>query len=191
MVGWDGSIAGGPTLAKLSPMPRPAVSRTRRLVLRRLTTSDAGLVLELFNDPAFLRDVGDRGIRRLGDAERYLVEGPIRAYESLGFGLWRVELAKSGEPIGVCGLLQRDYLPAPDLGFAVLARFRSAGYASEAAAAALAHAREGLGIERVLAITSSGNKASQKILRRIGLRPEGVVRDPADGSELRLFATVT
>jgi len=164
------------------------VLETERLVLRRLTTDDAEFILELLNDPSFLRYIGDKGVRTRADACRYIETGPMASYERHGFGLYRVELKREGEPIGICGLLKRDALPDADLGFALLPRHRSKGYAFESASAVLAHARDTLGLERVLAITSPDNVASIGLLEDLGFRFEGMSRLAGDAPEIKVFS---
>ena len=168
--------------------PLAAHLETERLVLRRLSRGDAPFLLELLNEPSFLRYIGDKGVRTEADARRYVETGPLASYERFGFGLLRVELKESGEPIGMCGLLKRDALPDVDVGFAFLSRFWSKGYAFESASAVLAHARDALGLRRVLAITSPDNVASIRLLGKLGFRFERMARVPEDGPEVRLFA---
>jgi RimJ/RimL family protein N-acetyltransferase len=164
------------------------VLETERLVLRRLTTDDAPFVLELLNDPAFLRYIGDKGVRTHADACRYIETGPMASYERHGFGLLRVELKDGGEPIGMCGLLKRDYLADVDIGFALLPAHRSKGYTLEAASAVLAHATGALGLERVLAITSPDNVASVGLLERLGFRFERMARPAESEPAVKVFA---
>ena len=171
--------------------PRAVVLETGRLVLRRLSMEDAPFLLELLNEPSFLRHIGDKGVRTEADARRYVETGPLASYERFGFGLLRVELRETGQPIGMCGLLKRDALPDADLGFAFLPRYWSKGYALESASAVLAHARGSLGLARVLAITSPDNEASIRLLEKLGFRFEGMVRVPEDGPEVRLFGRST
>src|SRR5215218_10903110 len=129
------------------PRPSPAgrsrlhVLSTERLVLRRLAAEDAEFILELMNDPDWLRFIGDRGIRTVEDARGYIATGPVDMYARLGFGLYAVELREDRTPIGICGLIRRDWLEDVDLGFAFLPHFRGAGYAHEAAAETLEYAR--------------------------------------------------
>lgn len=165
------------------------VLETPRLELRRLTTGDAAFVLELLNDPSFLANIGDRGVRTLDDARGYLERGPIASYARHGFGLCLVVLRDSGEPIGICGVLQRDELPEPDIGFAFLPRFWSQGYALESAQAVSRYAREVLGLPRLLAITLPSNRGSKRVLERIGFRFERLVKLSGDAVELELHAT--
>jgi ribosomal-protein-alanine N-acetyltransferase len=164
------------------------VLETERLVLSRLSALDAGFILALLNEPAFLRYIGDRGVRDEADARRYVEAGPVASYARFGFGLYRVGLKPAGEPIGICGLLKRDALEDPDIGFALLARHRSRGYAHEAAAAVLAHARTDLGLRRLLAITSPDNEVSIGLLERLGFRFERLARMAPDAPEVKVFA---
>ncbi len=164
------------------------VLETERLVLRRLTRDDAGFILELLNDPSFLKYIGDKGVRTHAHACRYIETGPVASYERHGFGLYRVELKESGEPVGMCGLLKRDYLPDVDIGFALLPRHRSKGYAFESASAVLAHARDTLGLRTVLAITSPDNVASITLLEGLGFLFERMARPAENEPEVEVFS---
>jgi [ribosomal protein S5]-alanine N-acetyltransferase len=161
--------------------------RTPRLQFREPTTDDAAFVLELVNDPAWLRYIGDRNVHSLDDAAAYVRNGPAASFARHGFGLWRVAL-HDDTPIGLCGLLQRDALSDPDLGFAYLPAFRGQGYGLEAARAVLAHARHGLGARRVLAIVMPANRDSIRLLERLGMQPAGRVVLHADASGDDLYA---
>jgi len=163
------------------------VLRTERLILRRLTLDDAEFVLELVNDPDWLRYIGDRGVRTLDDARAYLLGGPLAMYERFGFGLYCVALGESGVSIGICGLLKRDALEDVDIGFAMLPAFRTHGYAYEAAAATLEYAARELGLARVVAIVSPENEASMRLLGKLGLSLERMTRLTAAGKEVCLF----
>lgn len=167
--------------------PRPVIA-TERLVLRWLTGDDAPFILELTNDPDWLRFIGDRGIRTLDDARRYIETGPREMYTRLGFGLYAVERRDGGPPIGICGLIGRDWLESPDLGFAFLPAYRGMGYAREAAAATLDHARHALGIDRVLAIVSPGNADSIRLLKGLGMRFKRMALPPGASSEVSVYS---
>ncbi len=119
---------------------------TDRLRLRQLSDDDADFVLRLLNEPSFIENIGDRGVRTLDDARAYITNGPIASYEKHGFGLLLVELKEPGTAIGICGLLKRDVLPEPDIGYALLPEFWCKGYAHESATAVLDHARNVLGL---------------------------------------------
>lgn len=161
---------------------------TDRLVVRRLSLADAPFIAELVNEPGWLRFIGDRGVRSLPDAERYLRDGPLASYAAHGHGLYHVAL-RSGEPVGICGVLRREGLDAPDLGYAILERHAGNGYATEAARATLAHARDDLGLSRVLAITDEDNLASQRVLEKAGMRRDGRVRLPGSDQPSARYTT--
>ena len=164
------------------------VLETDRLVLRWLSRDDAEFILELLNDPDWLRYIGDKGVRTLDDARDYVLKGPAAMYARLGFGLYRVERKDGGIPIGICGLIKRDTLKDVDLGFAFLPDFRGNGYATESAAATLAHGRDEFGLERIVAITTPDNEASIRLLEKLGFHFERLLRLTADAEELRLYA---
>jgi ribosomal-protein-alanine N-acetyltransferase len=163
------------------------VLETERLGLRQLTLSDDGFILELLNEAGFLRFIGDKGVRTLEAARDYLLEGPIDSYGRHGFGLYAVCL-HDGTPIGICGLVKRDGLADVDVGFAFLSRHCSKGYAVESAEAVLAHARQVLRLQRIVAITTPENLGSIAVLEKIGLKFERMIRLAEPGPELKLFA---
>lgn len=161
------------------------VLRTPRLRLQELEAADAPLILRVLNTDGFLRHVGDRGVHDLAQAVAYVAAGPRASYARHGYGLWKVVLKESGEGVGICGLVRRDTLPAPDLGYAFLPGFEGRGLASEAGAAVLAHAVGTLGLERILAIVTADNVASVRVLEKAGMLAEGDI--VMDGETLRLF----
>lgn len=164
------------------------VLQTPRLELRAAALSDAAFFVALLNDPSWLESIGDRGVRSRPDAERYIrdnIQAPCRA---LGYGMYVVELKATGQPIGVCGLVKRDYLPGPDLGFALLPEFTGCGYASEAARAVMVHAQRTLGIGQLHAIVKRGNHRSVRLLGGLGFRHQGPCPIP-QASEVELYVT--
>lgn len=164
------------------------VLETERLRLRELSQDDAEFMLRLLNEPSFIQNIGDRGVRELEGARAYILGGPVASYERHGFGLWLVEEKGSGAPVGICGLLKRDALEDVDIGYALVPEHWSKGYASESAAAVVAYAREKLGLRRVAAITDADNQRSCGLLERLGFRHEGMIRLSDDAEELKLFA---
>lgn len=163
------------------------VIETDRLVLREFTAADAEFVLRLVNEPSFLRYIGDRGVRSLDDARRYIAEGPVAGYARYGYGLMRVDCKEDGATVGMCGILKRDSLPDPDIGFSFLPEHWSQGYALEAAQAVMQHARGTLGLGRIVAITTRDNEPSMRLLGKLGFRFERVVAFGTE--ELRLFGS--
>jgi RimJ/RimL family protein N-acetyltransferase len=141
--------------------------RTDRLVLAPVEEGDTAFVLELLNDPGWLANIGDRGVRTLDQARAYIAERFTPNFWLLA------KDAASGERLGLCGVVPtRPGLEHPDLGYAFLARHSGKGYATEAAAAVLAHALGPLGHKRLLAITTLANTPSQRVLEKIGFRRE-------------------
>ncbi|MDQ2855212.1 MAG: GNAT family N-acetyltransferase [Acidobacteriota bacterium] len=167
------------------------VFETERLALRKLSLDDAGFILELLNDPSFLRFIGDKNVRTLEDARQYLVTGPLESYERLGYGLYLVALKPTGVPLGICGLIKRDALAAVDIGFAFLPEFRAKGYAFESAAAVKDYGLNVLGLDCLLAITNPDNTGSIRVLEKIGLRFERMIRLAPDNPEIRLYTSDT
>lgn len=163
------------------------VCETDRLVLRELDGDDAPFILELLNDPDWLRYIGDKGVHDLDGARAYIDNGPRAMYARHGFGLYAVELKSDRTPIGMCGLIRRDTLPDVDIGFAFLPQYRSRGYAREAAQATLAHGRDALGLKRIVAITSPDNDASGRLLQAIGLAFECLHQLPGAERPVRFY----
>jgi [ribosomal protein S5]-alanine N-acetyltransferase len=171
-------------------MQSPVLLDTERLRLRELSPSsdaDAAFIMRLLNEPSFIRNIGDRGVRNLDDARDYINKGPVNSYRAYGHGLYRVEIKANRASAGLCGLVRREGLNGPDLGYAFLPEFWSQGYAAEAARAVLAHARDALVLERVLAIVDPANTGSIRLLQKLGFGFERMVQLSADDIALNLF----
>ena len=164
------------------------VLETQRLTLRHATSDDAEFMLRLLNEPSFIRFIGDRGVRTLDDAERYIADRLVGSYERHGYGLYVVERREEPGPIGICGLVKRDALPDADIGFAFLPEFWSAGYAYESAAAVKQHALSALGMARLLAITNDDNVASIRLVEKLGLAYVRMTELAPGEAPVRLFA---
>jgi RimJ/RimL family protein N-acetyltransferase len=169
-------------------MGPPVKFETPRLTLRHLAEPDAPFILRLLNEPSFLRFIGDKGVRTLEDAAAYIRTGPVASYQTHGFGLYLVTLRETGASIGICGLVTRDWLEHPDIGFSLLPAYWSRGYAREAASAVLDQARDLLGVKRVLAITSLDNHDSIQLLKKLGFTYSATVHRPVENEQLNLFA---
>jgi len=163
------------------------VIRTARLQLRELELQDDEFILQLLNEAAFLRFIGDKGVRTLSDARDYIWKGPMDSYRRFGFWLYLVSLRAGGLPIGICGLVKRDNFADVDVGFAFLSRYWSQGYATESAAAVLAHGKERLQVPRIVAITAPDNHGSIAVLEKIGLQFERMIKLTENSPELKLF----
>ncbi len=159
----------------LSPIPlisylpdKVVIAKSNRLTIRHLHTGDAAFILELVNQPAWLDHIGDKNVHSIGDAVTYIQDGPLNMYQKYGFGLFLVENKSSGKAIGICGLIKRDTLPLPDIGFALLPDHWGKGYALEAAMSVMEEAFNRLRISQILAITSVNNFASIRLLGKLG-----------------------
>ena len=161
---------------------------TERLSLQHLNAGDAEFLIELLNDPSFIRNIGDRGVRTVQDAQAYVQNGPVASYAKNGFGLDLVILKDTGEPIGICGLIKRPTLDDVDIGYAYLPRYWSKGYAVEAASAVKQYAQDVIGLKRLVAIVDPLNLGSIRMLEKIGFTFEKMVKLSADDIELKLFA---
>jgi RimJ/RimL family protein N-acetyltransferase len=131
--------------------------------------------------------IGDKNVHSIADAERYLVDGPLKSYRENGFGLWLV-LSKDGNiPIGMCGLLKRDYLEDVDIGFALMPDFEGLGYGFEMGNGTLIHCRDILQIDKVVAITDAQNVSSINLLKKLGLHFEKNI-ETSEKEEVLLFS---
>ena len=165
------------------------ILETERLLLRKLAIDDAEFIFELLNDPSFIQNIGDRHIRTPDDACAYILNGPVKSYEKNGFGLYLIVLKETNESIGMCGLIRRENLEDVDIGYALLPKFWSKGYAVEAARATKVYAKDVIGLKRIVAIVDPANEGSIHVLEKIGLRYEKMVRLSEDDIELKLFGT--
>ena len=162
------------------------ILETERLSLRELTSEDAAFVLDLLNQPSFKKYIGDRGVRTVEQAREYIETRFLHSYRTHGFGLYLVERKSDSQAVGICGFVSRVTLPGPDIGFALLPQFENQGYASEAAAAMMQYGRRILNLTRVLAIATTDNISSRRLLEKIGLKFEGEIE--IGGEILNLFA---
>ncbi len=170
--------------------PGRVVAETARLRLYAMSDgsdADAALMLELLNDPAFIRNIADRGVRSLEQASDYLRDGALRSYAEHGFGMYAIQKKDTGTLIGNCGLVRREGLDGPDLGYALLPDHCGQGYAREAAQAVIADARTRLGITRLRAIVNPDNAASIGLLQKLGFEFERMIVLPHVEHALDLF----
>lgn len=147
--------------------------KTERLLLRDITPDDAAFQLELLNDPGWLENIGDRGVRTLEQARTYIEDRIIAQYVDKGFGMYLVAIRKGDqedEIIGHCGLVRRAGLKKVDIGFAFLEKHCGKGYGTEAALAVKEMAVDELAIKTLCAITTVENLSSQRVLEKIGFR---------------------
>ncbi len=156
--------------------------------MREITADDGEFILDLLNQPSFIKHIGDRNVRTVEAAREY-VESRFRAsYEKYGYGLWLVELKLENAPIGINGFVKRDSLPDADIGFAFLPQFEKRGLAFETAQAVMNYGKNDLKFERVLAVTSQDNENSGRLLEKLGFRFEKLIEHPHSVEKLKLFS---
>ena len=160
---------------------------TARLRIVPLTLDDAPFIVELVNDPDWIRFIGDKNVHSNADAESYLRNGPLAMYARYGVGLFKVQPVGDDAPVGMCGLIRREGLEDVDIGFAFLPAARGHGYAAEAAAEVLEHGFSALGLKRIVAITDVDNHASARVLEKIGMSYVRTMRLPNDTTDLKLY----
>ena len=165
------------------------ILETERLFLREFTLDDTTFIIELLNSPGWIKYIGDRNVRTTEEAIAYLKRGMLTSYKENGYGLCLVGIKGGNIPIGMCGILNRDTLEKPDIGFAFLSEYHGKGYAFEIAAATMNYAKETLLLPVIWAITVAYNQPSIKLLERIGFTFEKVIRLPDDEEELLLYST--
>jgi ribosomal-protein-alanine N-acetyltransferase len=163
------------------------VLETERLSLREVELTDAPFMLELLNSPGFLENIGDRGVRDEDQARAYIEERVLGSYRDHGFGMWLAVQKADGAPVGLAGLVRREGLETPDVGYAFIQKVWGRGYAQEAAAAVLAHAQGPMGIPKLAAITTPENFASMAVLRKIGFTYQGMIQLPGIDRESTYF----
>jgi RimJ/RimL family protein N-acetyltransferase len=138
------------------------------------------------NSPKFIKYIGDRGVRCVEDARGFIESRYRQSYRDHGFGLYTVELKGTAQPVGICGFVRRDTLPAPDIGFAFLPEHEGKGYGFESASAAMNYGLKKLHFTKVLAITTPDNEASGRLLEKLGFEFERLIES---GDEtLKLFS---
>ncbi|QSE95848.1 GNAT family N-acetyltransferase [Fulvivirga lutea] len=140
---------------------------TQNLTLRKISFDDALFIQKLVNSAGWLQHIGNRNVHDIHSAKTFIQSWAIERYEKYGFGPYLVVLNKTKEPIGVCGLFTRDYLDAPDIGFAILPEYMGKGFSYEASVAVIQQAKK-LNLKTVYAITSTNNLASQKLIKKLG-----------------------
>jgi len=168
---------------------RIKIVSTDRLDIHLVDTNDAAFILEILNSPGWLAYIGDRGVRTLEDAEKYIQEKFVTSYELNGYAIYKMSTIGANTPIGLCGFVKRDFLEHPDIGFAILEPWEGKGYMLEAAKALLDYGKTALNFSTVLAFTNVENPKSQSLLIKLGLQANGKIKPYEDEEELLLFST--
>jgi len=164
------------------------ILETERLRLKEFTPIDSEFIVELLNSPGWLQFIGDRNIKTEEQAKHYLENGPIKSYKENGYGLWLVEKKADNTAIGMCGIIKRETLNHPDLGFAFLPAYNCNGYAFEITSATMEYAKHQLNISKILAITVPNNSKSIRLLEKIKLKFIQTIIFPTSQEELLLYS---
>lgn len=161
------------------------ILKTDRLALYEFELGDAEFIIELVNDPDWLRNIGSRNVKTVEDAHGY-IQKIRKGYEDNGFGFYRVDEIATGKTVGMCGLVKRPELEHIDLGFAFLPDARGKKYAQESSFAVIEFARK-KGIKKLLGILNPDNKASARVLQKVGMQFEKKARVRPDDIELLIY----
>lgn len=164
------------------------IVETPRLRIRALTVDDAEFIFGLVNEPSFLENIGDKGVRNLEDARKFILEGSWASHREQGYGQFLVELKESGDLVGVCGLLYREALDVSDIGCAFLPAYWRQGIAYEAACAVMDYGRSTLGLKKIVGLTSKENTASIIALEKLGMKFERMVKMSDDDPGTALYS---
>lgn len=169
-------------------MGSPFVIETERLRLHAISVDDAELMLAIWSDPEFIRNVADREIRTKEQAIEAIKDGAQKLFEDYGYGPYGISLKSDGAMIGICGIFRRENLEDADIGFSVLPDFCGNGYAGEAAAAVVAYARDELGLGALCAIVSPDNEPSIGLIEKLGLKFERMITMPGETDAICLYS---
>ena len=156
------------------------ITETPRLKIRKLSIHDAEFVLALTNEPSTIENIGDKGLRSVADAEKFILDGPWIKHQKPGYGQFAIELKHSGDLIGVCGLLHRDKLNLTDVGFALKPEYWRQGFGYEAAEAVMNYGYFELGLKTIAGLTSGTNIASINLLKKLGMSFQKMVNMSGD-----------
>ena len=168
-------------------MTNKQIIETKRLKLIPTTVNDADFIVKLLNTPKWLKYIGDRQVKSMDEAINYITTKIRPQIDKLGYGNYTVIRKSDHVKVGTCGLYDREGLSGVDIGFAFLPEFEKQGYAYESSKKLLDVGFSDFGIKSVNAITLPGNKASQKLLEKLGLQFKEMVKLPHDKSELMLY----
>ncbi|SHI63096.1 Protein N-acetyltransferase, RimJ/RimL family [Arenibacter nanhaiticus] len=163
---------------------------TERLLLKPTTEEDADFIFELFNSPKWLRNIGDRNLKTVQNAQEYIQRKMLPQLHRLGFSNYTIIRKEDQAKIGSCGLYDREGFEGIDIGFALLPPYEKKGYAFEAANKLKKEALDSFGIKEISGITVKNNVASQNLLLRLGLTLSGTTTLPNDDEELLVYKLV-
>lgn len=151
---------------------------TERLLLRELRSNDFDAYATFAADPRAMEFMS--GVLDRRNAWRAF-SSMTGAWNLTGAGWWAVELATTGELVGMVGgffretEFDRGAEAVLELGWTIFPAFWRRGYASEAAKAALACSFDRHPVRRVVAVVDPGNVASIGVCKSIGMTLDGEI----------------
>lgn len=161
----------------------PAVLlETDRLILRRFTESDAEHIFALDNDPAVMRYING-GIPTPWEViEQQLLPNFLRYNDATpGFGFWAAIEKATGEFVGWFVFRPTGDDPGEvALGYRFHKGAWGNGYATEGAQALIERGFGEWGVRRVIATTYEENRASRRVMEKLGMRHERSFRYSAE-----------
>ena len=161
---------------------------TPRLILRPWRKSVMSLFAEQNDDPMVMQYL--TGVLTRAESDAY-VERAERHFVENGFCKWAVEVPGISPFVGAVGLtrvrFKASFTPAVEVAWRLRQRFWGQGYATEAAAAAIADGFDRVGLKEIVAMTALGNTASIRVMERLGMSRSIEFDYPShpDGSRLR------
>jgi RimJ/RimL family protein N-acetyltransferase len=165
---------------------------TPRLVLRRWRADDVEPYAEMCRDPEVMRYIGS-GATRTREQAAASLEAFEKGWEEKGFGLFAVERVDRDELIGFAGLSEPTFLPeimpAIEIGWRFARDSWGKGYATEAARAALDFGLVTLRIPEIVSIYQVENRASGRIMAKLGMHFDRQTLDPSCGRTVCIYRT--
>lgn len=149
--------------------------RTKRLILRPWRTSDLAAFAAINADPEVMQFYSHLLQRKESDA---LAEKIQREFAERGYGYWAVEVPGVADFIGYIGLkywdLDMAFAPCIDMGWRLDSTHWGKGYATEGARAVIQHGFETLGFSEIVAMATTENTRSIRLMERLGMTTDQV-----------------
>ncbi len=150
---------------------------TERLVLRKITKRDAEDMYEYSKNPDVSKYLTWDTHESLAYTRAY-IRFLSKKYRSGEYFDWGIELKETHKLIGTCGYSVFDKANSKvEIGYVLNPLFWKKGYATEAVKRIIEYAFDELDIHRIEARLMDGNTASEKVLKKCGLKYEGTGKD--------------
>lgn len=146
------------------------IIETDRLLLREFILDDAEKFYQLNLNPNVIKYTGNTAFKNIEEAKSFLEN--YKDYKANGYGRWAVIDKENNTFIGWCGLKYGELENETDIGFRFFEEQWNKGYATESAIACLKYGFEVLNLNRIIGRAMKENKASIKVLEKIGLAYE-------------------